>query len=253
MVDLLSADEQARSEGLPLCALRPALGKDRSNARRAIDSLVGQGKAEWVTCPETGERRLKLELWTCVAAMMNRAEAERCEPDPIEEMRDHRREADAAMAVLRAQHAEERRAHAALEALWEEPGRPPSRRRSPGPKQLRVIAVLVRYAEDPRMGLPRVAVRRIACEGSPGDKANVLRAIRSLVRSGTLQRSTDGERLRLTDWMLPWRWGHAPHVVDPPLDDAKAEAVLEAFGEPAGCQVAHQPHGKRKYFPRGRK
>ncbi len=235
MVDLLSADEQARSEGLPLCALRPALGKDRSNARRAIDSLVGQGKAEWVTCPETGERRLKLELWTCVAAMMNRAEAERCEPDPIEEMRDHRREADAAMAVLRAQHAEERRARVALEALWEEPGRPSSRPRPPGPNQNRVIAALVRYAPDPQMGLPTGAIRRIAREGSPGDKANVLRAIRSLVRSGILQRSRDGERLRLATWESAWwRWRATPYTLDPPLDDAKAEAVLEVFGEPGG-------------------
>jgi hypothetical protein len=36
-----------------------------------------QGDAEWATDPETGERRLKLELWLGVAAMMNREEAER--------------------------------------------------------------------------------------------------------------------------------------------------------------------------------
>jgi hypothetical protein len=77
VVALLAADERARGEGLPLCALRPVLGPDRSNARRAIRSLIRRGDAEWVTDPETGERRLKLEFWLCVAAMMNREEAER--------------------------------------------------------------------------------------------------------------------------------------------------------------------------------
>jgi hypothetical protein len=77
VVELLSADERARGEGLPLSALRPVLGPDRSNARRAIRSLIRRGDAEWATDPETGERRLKLEFWLCVAAMMNREEAER--------------------------------------------------------------------------------------------------------------------------------------------------------------------------------
>ena len=57
IVELLSADERARGEGLPLSALRPALGPDRSNARRAIRSLIRRGDAEWVTDPETGDRK----------------------------------------------------------------------------------------------------------------------------------------------------------------------------------------------------
>ena len=56
IVELLSADERARGEGLPLSALRPVLGPDRSNARRAIRSLIRRGDAEWVTDPETGAR-----------------------------------------------------------------------------------------------------------------------------------------------------------------------------------------------------
>ncbi len=72
VVELLSADERARDAGLPLSALRPVLGPDRSNARRAIRSLIRRGDAEWVTHPETGERCLKLTFWTCVAAMMKR-------------------------------------------------------------------------------------------------------------------------------------------------------------------------------------
>ena len=252
VVDLLSADEQARSEGLPLSALRPALGKDRSNARRAIDSLVGQGKAGWVTCPKTGERRLKLELWTCVAAVMNRAEAESCEPDPFEEAQEHRREVEAAVDAIRSEAAQKRRALQEAEALWEEPGRSLERRRYPGPNQLRVIAVLVRYADDPRLGLPVRAVRRIVCAGGAVEKANVLRAVRTLTRRGTLQRSKDGDRLRLTAWMIPWRWDYAQYALDPAQDDAKAEAVLEGFGEAAGVSRRGETPWLAKRFPEGR-
>ena len=225
-MDLLS-DEGARDAGLPLSALRPVLGPDRSDARRVIRSLVERGDAEWTTDPETGERRLKLAFWTLVSALAKREPPDEPEPDSIEEARERWIELREAVRAARAEEAEERRR---VEALWEEPGRP-SRRRSPGPHQRRVIAVLVRYAEDPQMGLPAAAVRRIAYEGSvPGEKANVLRAVRSLVRSGTLQRSKDGERLRLVDWRTPLLRRHVPLTVDPPLDDSKAEAVLETFG-----------------------
>ncbi len=237
MVDLLSASEKVRSEGLTLAELRPALGKDRSNAKRAVDSLIERGDLERVTTnPETTEPpRYKLNWLACVGAMM-KAEPLADEPDPLGEAREHWREVDAALDEIRARRGEKRRALAAREDLWEEPARPSSRPRPPGPNQNRVIAALVRYAPDPQMGLPTGAIRRIAREG--GDKANVLRAVRSLVRSGILERSRDGERLRLSQWRLPWRWGHAPDVADPPLDDTKAEAVLQAFGESLGCRVA---------------
>jgi hypothetical protein len=81
VVALLAADERARGEGLPLCALRPVLGPDRSNARRAVRSLIRRGDAGWVTDPETGARRVKLELLTRVAAMMAREEADDDEPE----------------------------------------------------------------------------------------------------------------------------------------------------------------------------
>lgn len=77
VVEFLSADERARREGLAFATLCLALGTDRSNARRAILSLIGRGDAEWVYDLETGARRVKLELWLCVAAMMNREEADR--------------------------------------------------------------------------------------------------------------------------------------------------------------------------------
>ncbi len=229
VVDRLSADEESRAESLPLTALRPALGPDRSNGRRVLRSLFKRGAVEWVTNPDTGERRLKLEFWACIAAVLKREPMDD-EPDPLEEAREHRRQVEAALAEIRAEEREKRRALAARESLWEEPGRPSSRRSSPGPNQLRVIGVLVRYADDPQMGLPRSVVRQIACVG--GEKANILRAIRDLTRRGTLQKSKDGERLRLTDWRTSLLHHHVPLLLDPPLDDEKAEAILAASGEP---------------------
>lgn len=231
VVDRLSADEDARAEGLPLAVLRPALGPDRSNGRRVLRSLFERGAVEWVTDPDTGERRVKLTFWACISAMMKREPLDE-EPDPHEEAREHRREVKAAMDAIRAEEAEKRRALAARESLWEEPGRPSSRRSSPGPNQLRVIGVLVRYADDPQMGLPRSVVRQIACAGEAGEKANILRAVRDLTRRGTLQKSKDGERLRLTDWRTSLLHQNVPLLVDPPLDDEKAEAILVASGEP---------------------
>ncbi|MDP9437231.1 MAG: hypothetical protein M3P49_00545, partial [Actinomycetota bacterium] len=106
----------------------------------------------------------------------------------------------------------------------------------------RVIGALVRYADDPQMGLPRSVVRQIACAGEAGEKANILRAVRELSRRGTLQRSKDGERLRLTDWhTTSLLHQHVPLMVDPPLDDEKAEAILAASGEPVRVSRKLEP------------
>ncbi len=231
VVDRLSVDEEARRIGLPLSALRPVLGPDKANARRTVRSLLRRGDADWIV-DEAGTRRLKLNWLVCVSALIKREGWG--DDDPFEAAREHRRQVEAALADILAEEQEKRRALSARESLWEEPVRPPSRR-PPGPNQTRIIAVLVRYADDPQMGLPVAAVRRIAREGSPGDKANVLRAIRSLVRSGTLQLTRDAQRLRLATWESAWwRWRATPYTLDPPLADEKAEAVLEAFGEPGG-------------------
>lgn len=72
VLDRLSADEESRAEGLPLAVLRPALGPDRSNGRRVLRSLFERGAVEWVTDPETGEPRVRLELWTGISAVLRR-------------------------------------------------------------------------------------------------------------------------------------------------------------------------------------
>ncbi|MDP9458519.1 MAG: hypothetical protein M3Q60_22705 [Actinomycetota bacterium] len=71
VVDRLSADEESRAKGLPLTALHPALGPDRSNGRRVIRSLIRRGAAEWVV-DEGGTSRVKLELWTGISAVLQR-------------------------------------------------------------------------------------------------------------------------------------------------------------------------------------
>ncbi len=247
VVDRLSADQEARRIGLPLSALRPVLGPDKANAKRTVRSLLRRGDAEWVE-DEAGARCLKLNWLVCVSAMLKREPLDD-EPDPLEEAREHRREVEAAMDAIRLEEAEKRRVLREAEALWEEPGRSFERRRYPGPNQLRAIAVLVRYAPDPRLGLPGGAVRRIACAGEAGDMANVFRAIRALNHRGTLQRSKDGKRLRLTAWRIPWSWDLAPHLVDPPLNDAQAEAILEGFGEATGVSRKAMTPWLAKIFP----
>lgn len=194
VVERLAADESTVLEGLPLRALRPALGSDRSNARRVLLSLTRRGDVEEVACAETGEARLRLTFRASLPVLWNlRHPGDDLDPFEQEE-REWRREVETVLADLRDGHREGRRVQREREAMWEEPGRP-RRRRSPGPNQLRVIAVLVRYAEDPRLGLPRSAVARIARgagEGALLRKANTLRAVRSLVRCGGSSRARTG-------------------------------------------------------------
>ncbi len=72
VVERLSADEETRMKGLPLSALRPALGPDRSNGRRVIRSLIRRGAVEWVTDGATGERKLVLGFWFGISIFLQR-------------------------------------------------------------------------------------------------------------------------------------------------------------------------------------
>jgi hypothetical protein len=76
VVDALSENEEVLKTGLTLSALRPALPRDRSNARRVIQSLFRRGDVERVTDEETGEERIKLEFFAGCAALMRKREAE---------------------------------------------------------------------------------------------------------------------------------------------------------------------------------
>ncbi len=80
VVELLAASPW--EEGLPLTALRPVLGPDRSDARRVIRSLLARGVVERVQDAETGEGRVRLEFWTHIAAVLRR-ERYFDEPEPV--------------------------------------------------------------------------------------------------------------------------------------------------------------------------
>ncbi len=81
-------------------------------------------------------------------------------------MRQYRRVLDEAASELLARERESRRGHYQRERQWAEPGDDLKRHRRPGPHQLRILGVLVAYAEDQQMGLPTEAVRKIAAQGS---------------------------------------------------------------------------------------
>lgn len=64
-----------------ICAVVKDLGRDRSNARRVISSLIERKSVEVIRDPETGGTRLRLE-WAYVAAVLRR-ERYLDEPEPI--------------------------------------------------------------------------------------------------------------------------------------------------------------------------
>jgi len=212
---------EGAGESLSPSEIRSELGNcDRSNVRRAIRGLIDRGFVE------EAQGRLALTLWGGVRAQLLSQKPYEV-LDPLKEARERRRELEAAVTALRTEIEEKRRLNSEIEALWDKSGRSFKRRRFPGPNQLRVIAVLVRYAENPQLGLPKGAVWRIA----GGARTNTLRAIRTLTRRGILQQTKDGERLRIAYWATSWFWDYTQDVVEPPLDDAKAQAILDGFGE----------------------
>ncbi len=230
VVAALVASESARTEGVSVSALLSLLGGDPANARRVIRSLVRRGDAELVE-DEAGERRLKMPFLVCMREWWKREPPGYGRKGDTERMlAEEKRALEEAANDLVAREQEKRRGHILRDrAVWAEPGDALKRHRSPGPHQTRVIAVLVAYAQEPQEGLPRAAVLKIAAQGS--GEANATRALDRLLVRGTLQQTRDGERVRLADWRLSWLWSYAPGVVEPSLDDAKAKAILEGFGE----------------------
>jgi len=202
---------------LPREVRKRIVRNNRPNLRKSIRRLEERDLLEW-----SGERLRLTSRGRLVAVGLS----PRDEPDPLEEQRMRRREWDEFERWLRQKREEELHRWREEEDRWEKPGY--ECWRFPSKNQLRVIAALVRHATDPQQGLPAPAVRKIA---SIGDKSNARRAERALLARGTVQRSKDGKRLRIPSAHASHLWSFAPDVVDPPLDDAKAEAVLKGFGE----------------------
>ncbi len=210
--------------GLLPCQIRELIGcDDRPNTRKSIRKLEGRSLVE-----RDGEL-VKLTHWGALVAGGLKWRVE--EDLRLEERRNRNREWEEFAHAVREAREEEIRRYREEEERWEKPTPRYERRRYPGKNQLRVLAVLVRYAADPQRGLPTSAVRKI---GGIADKGNTTRAIRSLTERGTLQRSKDGKRLRIALWHTSFLWALVPGSIEPPLDDAEAQAVLESFGEWAG-------------------
>jgi hypothetical protein len=70
------------------------------------------------------------------------------------------------------------------------------RLRSLGPMQTRILSVLWKYSDPVKDGLPVTAVKAIV----GGNRSNTRRAIRTLLLRGLLEKSEDGERIRLSSF-----------------------------------------------------
>ncbi len=194
---------------------------NRSNIRKSVKRLQERGLVE----KKKGER---LHL-TFAGSLMAGGLRTQNEPDsPLVDLRRRRKDWEELKRQIRRQREEERRHWLEEEERWAKPEPRYERHRYPSKNQLRVIAVLVRYAADPQKGLSASAVRRIA---GIGDKSNARRAERALLERGTVQASKDGTRLRITPSSCSFLWRFAPSMIDPPLDDEEAEAVLRVYGE----------------------
>jgi hypothetical protein len=98
------------------------------------------------------------------------------------------------------------------------------RRRPQGPTQNRVVYVLWKYAEPVDEGLPVSTLKAIV----GGDRSNTRRAIRTLLLSGELEESEDGERVRLSRSAVSRFSSLSPPTLEDPLDDERAAKILRA-------------------------
>ena len=211
--------------GLPPSRIREMIGRhDRPNVRKSIRRLEERGIVE------RDGGLAKLTLWGALVAGGLRWRAGR--DARLEEESNREKElAEEFRAAVDAE-LEDIRGRRKAEEGWEKPPPRYERRRSPSKNQRRLLAVLARYAADPQRGLPARAVREIS---DIPDKGNTTRAVRALTERAILQRSKDGNRLRIAAWRDPLLWRFAsPTYIEPPLDDERAKQVLEGFGEWVG-------------------
>jgi len=65
-----------------------------------------------------------------------------------------------------------------------------------------------------------------------GDRSNARRAIRTLLRDGSLAEIEGGERIRLSSRLVSCYWFVGPGQVPPaPVDDERAEEIVRAHGD----------------------
>jgi hypothetical protein len=218
----------AAGHQLPLRELRRQLGEpDRSNLRRAIRSLLGRGLVE--EARSGGKRRVGLTSSGLLS--MRPPPVRDLQRPPIHIVRPSLREH--LRALVEAWHQEERRRQEAEVAALASPTVDSSRdddehssgrRRPPGPTQKRVLYVLWKHADSVDEGLPVGTLKAIV----GGDRSNTRRAIRTLLLSGELEESEDGNRVRLSRSAASRFSSLSPPPLEDPLDDERAAKILRA-------------------------
>lgn len=214
--DTLNAAEGTE---LPLRELRRRLGEpDRSNLRRGIRGLLKRGLVEESRSGE--ERRVKLTFWGVVFAHPL--------PKVPRRVSIHTKLKEEMRALKEAREEERRRLEAEAEAAegprWIGYEHRFVRRRFPGPTQTRILSVLWEYADPLDEGLPVTAVKAIV----GGNRSNTRRAIRTLLLRGLLDKSEDGERIRLSySAALRFSWWFPP-MPEEPIDDERAREILKS-------------------------
>ena len=183
---------------LPVRELHRRLGDpDRSNTRRAVRGLL---RRELVQEVEAGEgSRLSITFYGQVVAdalLHPPDEWYDEQPDFLKELRRQHDELRRWVVECRHEERHLREEKRAMFPVWMGYDYRPVR--SPGPTQRKVIRLLWEHSDPLDAGLPVKVVKRVG----GGDKSNVRRAIRGLLRFGYLDQTPDGERLRVSAGLL---------------------------------------------------
>jgi hypothetical protein len=235
----------AAGHQLPLRELRCQLGEpDRSNLRRAIRGLLRRGLVE---VPRSGGGR-RVGLTSSGLLWMRPPPVRDLQRPPIHIVRPSLREH--LRALVEAREEEERRRQEAEVAASASPAVDSSRegheqnsgrRRPPGPTQKRVLYVLWKYADPVDEGLPVSTVKAIV----GGDRSNTRRAIRTLLLSGELEESEDGERVRLSRSAVSRFSSLSPPTLEDPLDEERAAKILRAHRRDGSTRQGLRPQRRR--------
>jgi hypothetical protein len=230
--NVLAVLDAAENRELPVRELRRRLeGTDPANMRRAVRGLLRRGFVEEIERGVGSRLRLTFSGELVVYGLFHAPEQRFDEHlDFINELR--RKYDEFRCWVTECRH-EERRLRdekRALFPVWV--GCPYRPARSPGPTQRRIIRVLWEYSDPLDAGLCVLAIKHVI----GGDKSNVRRAIRGLLKYGYLDQTPDGTRLRISAGLLNDYAGMtfpgvfirlSAHI----LDEGWARQVLREHGE----------------------
>jgi hypothetical protein len=209
----------AEGNELALRELRRRLGEpDRSNLRRAIRGLLEREIVEELRVGS--ERRVRVASWAHVsrkpATEPSRPRAARRTRPPAPE-RALKEAMEEARRLPRLEAAEGTMGMGSRRRLV--------RKREVGETQGRILGALWHYSDPLEKGLPVTAVKAMV----GGDRSNTRRAIRTLLRNGSLAELEGGECVRLSSRTASYFSFVGPERVPPaPVDVERAEEILRA-------------------------